>query len=633
MKKRNTGKANGVVKGAPSGFVVSLLVHVAAFMLAGLLVVFNVVQKEEQKFVPPKPVERPKMKLKKPKVKVKKTAKPKSTTRIVTKVQKANMPDIQLPEMSGIGDGLAGGGIGGFEILPDLGDLTVFGGGLTVGTDFIGTFYDLKRSRAGNSTSMGSRKAGGDEFVDFLYTFLKKEMNPRVLSRFFRAPKKLYATTFCMPPDLSLMAPTAFGEPNTLGCLWLAHYTGQLVYPEDITFRFWGAADDVLAVQVEGELVLLSSTWKENGAEILDSLWESSSSDTDKYPFSNQLATVGDWITLKAGEPLDMEVVLSEIPGGNFQAILCVEVQGVDYPKNRFRHGPTLPIFKTTEPSIDLVEAIHGGTFEGDFSVTNGPVFKDFYTKAKSTPDSAVPNEPVTLVDTPEKQQRMRIWTVDGETSLEAEFVLVMGDKVVLKNRKNKQVKIPKKRFCEDDLHYISLVSPPRFTINFKTNRRQQRAPDQPPDTWVRPIQIFGYEFGVDIIQKSSADYPHQLTVEFFAIGDEVDGDNFVLLDRQKDTFILSSDNKRTYSFKGEKVETIKKGILPGTPLHGVDYSGYLVTVSDERGQIIQHSATREFLFENLEALKKVVVGRHFDKNCNWVGPPRFTNRDRPEWM
>ncbi len=36
-------KAKGVVKGAPSGLVISLLVHAAAFMLAGLLVVWAVV--------------------------------------------------------------------------------------------------------------------------------------------------------------------------------------------------------------------------------------------------------------------------------------------------------------------------------------------------------------------------------------------------------------------------------------------------------------------------------------------------------------------------------------------------------------------------------------------------------------
>jgi hypothetical protein len=42
-------KKTNIAMGAPSGFVISLLMHVAAFMLAGLLVVFNVVNKEEKK--------------------------------------------------------------------------------------------------------------------------------------------------------------------------------------------------------------------------------------------------------------------------------------------------------------------------------------------------------------------------------------------------------------------------------------------------------------------------------------------------------------------------------------------------------------------------------------------------------
>jgi len=91
MNRKSGKKVRCVSKGAPSGFVISLAVHAVAFLLAGMLVVFNVVKKEEKKFVPPKPVDRPKMKLKKPKVKIKKNSKPKSTTPIVTKVKRASM--------------------------------------------------------------------------------------------------------------------------------------------------------------------------------------------------------------------------------------------------------------------------------------------------------------------------------------------------------------------------------------------------------------------------------------------------------------------------------------------------------------------------------------------------------------
>ncbi len=187
-------KTKGVVKGAPSGFVVSLLVHAAAFMLAGLLVVFTVHQKEEKKFVPPKPVDRPKMKLKKPKVKVKKTAKPKTTTRIVSKVKKASMPDIQLPEMSGMGDGLAGG-VGGFDIMPDIDQVTLFGGGQTIGNDFEGTFYDFKRDRRGGLVP----PLGLNEFRDEILHFMRRGWNLSTFSEYYRSPKNTACSPCCTP--------------------------------------------------------------------------------------------------------------------------------------------------------------------------------------------------------------------------------------------------------------------------------------------------------------------------------------------------------------------------------------------------------------------------------------------------
>ena len=53
-------------KGMPSAVILSILIHVGLFLLAGMLVVFTVVKKEEQKFEPPKAIDRPRMKLKKP---------------------------------------------------------------------------------------------------------------------------------------------------------------------------------------------------------------------------------------------------------------------------------------------------------------------------------------------------------------------------------------------------------------------------------------------------------------------------------------------------------------------------------------------------------------------------------------
>ena len=208
MRKRFS-RSKGVSKGAPSGFVISLAVHAAAFALAGMLVVFNVVKKEEKKFVPPKPVDRPKMKLKKPKVKVKKSSKPKATTRIVTKVQKASMPDIQLPEMSGMGGGLAGD-LGGFEIMPNLEEISVFGGGQSIGNDFEGTFYDLNRDRRGGTITMER-----DPYMSLVGKLARENQKESLLGRYYRAPNKLYTTHFMIPPIISPLAPESYGSPET----------------------------------------------------------------------------------------------------------------------------------------------------------------------------------------------------------------------------------------------------------------------------------------------------------------------------------------------------------------------------------------------------------------------------------
>lgn len=371
MKESNK-KPKNVAKGAPSGFIISLAVHAGAFLLAGMLVVFSVVNKEEKNFVPPKPVQRPKMDLKKPQVKVKKNTKPKASARIVTKVKSASMPDIQLPEMSGIGNSLAGGGLGaGFSLTENVEVASLFGGAQTIGNDFVGTFIDFKKDRQGKQITMDP-----DTMMKHVRNFLVKDWKPSVLSRFYHSPNKLYATCFVIPTNHSTGGPEGFGE-DTEGYCWMVHYKGQLAYKEDITFRFCGNGDDILIVRVDGEVVL-SACWPTSLEPLLSQVWMSSSPDNRKWALDSQRAVVGDWITLKAGEHKQMEVLIGEVSGGLFAAELLVQVEGEEYPRNPFMNGPTLPIFKTEELSRTLREDIENMLFEGDASLTNGPVFRDY---------------------------------------------------------------------------------------------------------------------------------------------------------------------------------------------------------------------------------------------------------------
>ncbi len=600
--------------------VLSILIHAALFLLAGMLVVFTVVKKEEKRFEPPKAVDRPKMKLKKPKVKVKKSAKPKPSTRIVTKVNRASMPDIQLPEMSGMTEGGLGGGISGFDIMPDLGETTLFGSGQSVGNDFVGTFYDFKRDRSGRDIPMEPLT-----FTSQLKKFVDRGWNISDFSRYYRSPKKLYATTFMIPPVLSLLAPEAFGEPDTIGYCWAAHYKGQLVHKDAITFRFWGMGDDVLVVRVDGEVVL-SACWPDNGHWGIDSIggtWQSSSADSRKYYMGHNKSDVGDWITLEPGVPQDMELIIGEVPGGGFVAMLAVEVKGVKYPKGP-QGNPILPMFKTSVPSLDLIETIHSDLVPGEVSVTDGPVFCDYDSASRTTTKEADKIEPSISDDSTEDTTRMWAGT-DGKT-LAAEFVTVIGNKAVLKDARGRQRKIPLAQLSDEDRLFIELAQPPKFNIDFSKKSSQQFFKESPFLAGYVPKHL-DYIFSARLKQTSAGVYNHELKVEFFAIGEEIDGDNYILFDRQESHFTPAEENGISHTFSGGTIP-VREKTIPGYggvfgQRRGDKYGGYLVVVTDSRGKVVDHGASHKWLIGLLDNLRELPVGRHFDKTGARVGPPR----------
>jgi len=611
--KRLFKKNQKVVKGMPSAVVLSILIHAALFFLAGLLVVFTVVKKEEQKFVPPKAVERPKMKLRKPKVKVKKSAKPKPTTRIVTKVRRASMPDIQLPEMSGLGENL-GGDLGGFDMMPDLDDVSVFGSGQSIGNDFVGTFYDLKRDRSGRNIPMDP-----DMQLEVVRKFIASGWKPSKLVRYYQSPRNLYATSFMIPPVMSSIAPPLFGEPETAGYLWVVHYTGQLVHKEDITFRFLGVADQLMAVRVGGKEVVACMWNPDNVARILPH-WQSSSGDNLKHRLVNAFAATGDWISLKAGVPLDMEVILGEGNGGGFSAMLAVEVKGEEYEINQY--GDTIfPMFKTTAPSLDQLDALMEYLVPDAIDPTNGPVFCDYDTSGQIAVGNPEPIDPPVFADSVKNE--IRAWSIKEGKALEGEFVTLIGGKVTLKDAHGRVAKIPLDRFSEEDQKYIELARPPKFNIDFSKTSSQVIVETSTP-YWEAEGRAgrtdHDYIFGARLKQVSAGEYNHELKVEFFAIGEEVSGDNYILLDRQKSCFTPTREHEWIHEFHGDPVRLTRQDFVSQNI--GQKYGGYLVVVTDERGIIVDQGSSHKWLPGILGELRQLPVGKHFDKTGTRVFPP-----------
>jgi len=372
--KRLVNKTKGLIRGTSTSVLLSVVIHAAFFFGAGVWVVFKFIDAQVAKFVPPPPVERPKMQLKKLRVKVKPSTKPRKTTQRITSTRKTGVvPDIQLPEMTGMGAGLEDS-IGGFEMLTDLSAMTMFGGGKSMGNDLEGTFYHFMRDRSGIQIP-GMRPAYGanpPRFYKAVEQFLNNGWSPTAFSPYYRAPAKLYATHIMIPPRSSALGPDSFGiEENIEAALWVIHYKGKIAHPKGGKFRFLGMADDLLMVRMDGKLILDANI--PSHSRHLNMEWKSSSDEHQKYRLGPGGALVGDWFTLLPGQPADVEILVSEVPGGWFFAMLLIQEFGVDYPKNKY-DAPILPIFKTMEFPEHIIEEIKYGLIPGDASL-DGPVF------------------------------------------------------------------------------------------------------------------------------------------------------------------------------------------------------------------------------------------------------------------
>jgi hypothetical protein len=260
--------------------------------------------------------------------------------------------------------------------------MTVFGGKKSLGNDLEGTLYTLSLDRSGNPSPENYPADGQitERYVRILNQFLASNWSVETFDPFWRSPSKLYASFFMLPPFVSSLATDKFGvPPDTIGAVYLIYYKGKIAHKTGGKFRFWGVADDLLYVRINGRLVLDGHPAR--GSHALQfktpEKWKSSDPESDKYSMGISTAVIGDWFELKPGVPVEMEVLFGEDQGGRTACMLNVQQFGVEYPKNR-EGMPILPAFKTAPIPAHLIDEIEYTLIEGESDLTSGPVFNAY---------------------------------------------------------------------------------------------------------------------------------------------------------------------------------------------------------------------------------------------------------------
>lgn len=203
----------------------------------------------------------------------------------------------------------------------------------------IGIFYDFKQSQTGEKVHRDYRKV--------IEQFLNQGWDETVLKEFYRATQPVYATQVFIPYIDADNAPRAFGvDKKVKPSNWMVHYKGQVSSSTGGTFRFIGLADDLLAVGINSETVLV--------APIRDAKyavnWKPSEGQETRGPCG--LMKFGTWFTVKKDEVIDLDILVGEIPGSGFGAWLQIEEKGVTYEAKSPEYTK-YPVFQLVPQALD----------------------------------------------------------------------------------------------------------------------------------------------------------------------------------------------------------------------------------------------------------------------------------------
>ncbi len=225
----------------------------------------------------------------------------------------------------------------------------------------------------------------------------------------------------------------------------------------------------------------------------------------------------------------------------------------------------------------------------------------------------------------------MRSWTTRSGDVLEGEYVAVFFDQIVLRTPSGARLKVPLEAVSAEDIKYVELANPPQLTVDFLESADQVFI--KPSPIWVNnsPVTQLKHSFGARIKQTSIKEYPHDLTVEVFALSQQVyDPSKYHLIFRGKSApFRLNPETRYRYEYRGEKGIPLSRYLLSGEYPRGQKLAEMLVVVRDERGEIIAYNTTKNWLYKNLESLITIPVGGWLDKTCT----RRHPTSPKPVWL
>ena len=223
-------------------------------------------------------------------------------------------------------------------------DADAFGKSTPSESALMGIFYDLKQDQQKEAVAMNS-----PIYDKTLADFITNGWDETALDKFYRISKPFYTTQVYVPMTPDQQAARAFGvDDKVTGSYWIVHFKGQVVPPSGGRYRFVGYAHATIFVAINGKLVLNGCRFNINDTMHDFPLKSVQSAADPRHGASagDFMLTTGEWVDLKAGEPVDIDILFGNRVAAVLCAFLMVEKEGETYPTDPNTHFPILPLFQ-----------------------------------------------------------------------------------------------------------------------------------------------------------------------------------------------------------------------------------------------------------------------------------------------
>ena len=210
---------------------------------------------------------------------------------------------------------------------------------------------------------------------------------------FFKAPNSLSTTQIFFPTVRASAGPDFFGAGDIVDEMrWVVHYKGRFAPEESGQFRFVGYAGEVVIVRLNGEVVLDGShpflrsrnrtpvysegRGQRSGRDMTE--WQE-----EDHGYDHKIFTGGSWsrhrwyygtpMNFRQGQPMDLEILIGERGGGDFNAFLMIKEVGRDIEMDE--HGRPIHELFQTMPSDQHLAIEPYSTRQGPKFTIDGEIF------------------------------------------------------------------------------------------------------------------------------------------------------------------------------------------------------------------------------------------------------------------